>query len=732
MSRPRALGWSTALWGTLVLATAALFRFGVWPAWNTAGGDFANYYTAARLTREGIPLYPAYRDFTWFQKQMDRYGIERQVGGFIPHPPTTALLLWPVAGLSPVTARNVWTLLNLALLALNVWLLSRVAGLSWRLTALLFLATGFGLVNQFLFGQQYLLLLTSLLVGLYLYQRGAPVAAGVAFGSLVAVKYVGALFLLYFAWTRAWRVVLAGAATVAAVLGLTVALTGWETLRVFVAEVLPRHLQGEIQNPFSVYFQSWNSLLRRLFVPEASLNPSPPLTAPALFFLLKNLIFWGGLGLTLTALAGARFSEPQSTLLFQVGLIPLGLLLLAPAGTTYYFVLLTLSVVTFVKLALAAGRVRAAAALGLWYAVLNLPHFVKLSHLAVGWSTPLAYSRLWLLTGFWGLVLFLFRENWQGTVRWKPSLAVGFLALVLGSAGYEYTRSARKPHDPARWLWAESTEPHVPGETLKSSPSVGRRQVVFAALVPGEERYRVYAADGGTWTPKSRQNFYRPALAPDDATLLVETVREGRLEIWLSPGRGQAPRFVTVGEAPTWHPDGRRFAFVRQGALFWFDLASRSERRLGEVEGAYDPAVSPTGDAVAYCVRRGEGAALQVLDLETGAVQTALESASYLERPCWFPDGRRLVFSWQRHGNRDLWSLDLATGATRRLTRHPAVDTAPVWDVARSRLLFATDRGRGLAYWTLYVLEGHGSNSAREYFGVRKPRLRLGAFGTGE
>ena len=174
-----------ALWACLILFALIIVWYGVLPSFDNTRGDFANYYTASRLVKEGIPVQRAYRDFPWFQKQMDRYGIQNQVGGFIPHPPPTTLVFLPLVFFDPTTAKNLWTLINIGLVFLNIFLLSRVAKQDWLITAVLFLGTGYGLLNNFLFGQLYLLVLASILLGLYLSAKGRFALAGISLASLV-------------------------------------------------------------------------------------------------------------------------------------------------------------------------------------------------------------------------------------------------------------------------------------------------------------------------------------------------------------------------------------------------------------------------------------------------------------------------------------------------------------------------------------------------------------------
>src|SRR6476619_1832580 len=68
--------------------------------WMRSTTDFPNYYTAARLVRSGGHLRDFY-DWTWFQRQMNVAGFERQLGAYTPQPPLTMLPMVPIAGFAP-------------------------------------------------------------------------------------------------------------------------------------------------------------------------------------------------------------------------------------------------------------------------------------------------------------------------------------------------------------------------------------------------------------------------------------------------------------------------------------------------------------------------------------------------------------------------------------------------------------------------------------------------------
>jgi len=699
-------------------------KFGILPSLNNTRGDFANYYTAARLVREGAPLARAYQDFVWFQMEMDRKGIVQQVGGFIPHPPSTAMVFLPLTFLDAVAARNVWTAVNALLIVVCIWGLARLTRLHGLATAVIFLGTGFGLINNFLFGQMYLLLTATLVLGLLAQQRGREALAGVLFGLLIPMKYAGILFVAYFAWRRRWRVVLAAGITIVAVAGVTAVCVGLEPFRVFLVEVFPRHLRGEIQDPFAIHFQSWASLFRRLFVYNATLNPAPPLDFPPAFHFLSAVAFWGFTALAVWLFAVACFAAPRHQFLFEIGLLPLWFLLVSPSGTTYHFLLLTLTTTAFVTLLLEQHRARAAAGLAALFIVINLPHYLKLLPLAQGWLTPLGYSRLWLLLLF-GVLAWRFLRPLISLRPTKTKLGRALavaVTLIASLSALAASRGRLAPADDgATWLAVADAEFKRHQGLLMKHPDVGRRRLVFSYCEFWNEQYTIFSTDSGRWTPPARRNYYHPDLADDDASLLVQTIVNGRDEIWLSRAQGEEPQFVLAGSQPSWREAGKSFVYVNDGALFLAVMAGnqlqlRLLRAAAQQMRFYDPACSPRGNLLAYCVENAAAPAnsrfqLRRYDFTDGRDELVLAADDRLEQPAWSPDESVLLFAQKQNATLALAAVKLADGSKHaaggdlyHLTSAAGHNTSPIWEAANDRILFTSDRGRGLEFSAIFGL----------------------------
>lgn len=387
----------------LLLLALFLVARGILPAWQKVDTDFPNYYTSGKVVAEGTGIDRLYDD-AWFQDQIARYGMELQ-GKFSPFPPPTALLFVPLAAFEPLAALRIMTVLNLLLLIAAMIVLARITrGALWE-SALLILLSGLGLANCFRFGQLYIALSFCLLLGYLLHRRGNPVLAGIAYGVMIPIKYVPLLLVVYYCWKREWGLVISALATAAFVTLISIGVLGWEIHRQFLFSVLGGHLQGALtlQDPFSSTFQSFDALLRRLFVAHPDGNPQPVFDMPMLVPLIKSAIVVAvALLIARSAWLLRQTGANQAALI--VPLLLIGALLVAPASATYHMLILWLPV----GLLLAGQATHRENPEGYWWILIlyTLIGFIPYSLLAPfefrGVLAVLAYPRLWLLTALFG------------------------------------------------------------------------------------------------------------------------------------------------------------------------------------------------------------------------------------------------------------------------------------------------------------------------------------------
>ena len=122
----------------LCLAVLVLCVHSLPRAWRTLNTDFPNYYMAARLVHEGYDTSRMY-EWSWLEREKDHRLVDIRIIGLLPITPFSTLALWPLAELTPLTAKHVWILLNLAFLVPIGWMLRVMTGISSRRLSLVIL-----------------------------------------------------------------------------------------------------------------------------------------------------------------------------------------------------------------------------------------------------------------------------------------------------------------------------------------------------------------------------------------------------------------------------------------------------------------------------------------------------------------------------------------------------------------------------------------------------------------
>jgi hypothetical protein len=190
--------------------------------------DFANFYTAGTILREGLS-HQLYN----LSLQLK---IERPLspaGPFLPfyHPPFEALLFAPFAYLPFSLAFLIWDALNLAVLGIIFYLLLHAGPSLDDDSSLIWLATCFPLATGVMvLGQDSLLLPLVFLLAYIAMKRRREFAAGLALGLGLFRFEILLPFVFVFLLRRRWKVLAGVFASGAGALGASVAVVGWSGL----------------------------------------------------------------------------------------------------------------------------------------------------------------------------------------------------------------------------------------------------------------------------------------------------------------------------------------------------------------------------------------------------------------------------------------------------------------------------------------------------------------------
>ena len=586
-----------------MLALLALHgAFSLAPAVRSFRNDFLNYYLPARARLEGRPLDRAYERL-WMAREAARAG-QPFVGLFMPNPPPNALLLIPLAALSPPAAKAVWTALLAAALAGAFWALRRVLPVPWWWTALAFLAPFSAVANALGYGPPYALIVLLVALALRALLSDREWACGLLLAPVVALKLYALVLLPYFLWTRRWRAAAGLVAGCAAMTALSVAVLGVPVHAVYLREMLPPSLDGRIIDPYSPFWQTVPAVARRLFQWEPELNPAPVSDRPALAVFLSSFVTLAVVGASLIA---ARRGAPADRVRREWAALLLASLAVSPMTASYHLVLL--SIPCAILLATANGGARVAVLALLAFAGSPLPHaFNPLAH---GWGNLVACPRLLALMALWAMAI-------APLITARRAAAAAAAALAAGAAA---------------GLWHPRTPP--PGERYEAARGVLISEPVECAghvqwIAPEPSRYVVVADDGSRREGDTLRCVsgalvvgaepVAAALGSPAEAALVDVDRAGALTVVADPARGELRERMGTGE----------------------HVLARG--RIAR------PRISPDARWVVF--QAWERGSWDVYALERGSVRTVPVAASDGDEtePSWSADGARVLFvsTWRR------------------------------------------------------------------------------------
>lgn len=272
----------------------------------------------------------------------------------------------------------------------------------------------------------------------------------------------------------------------------------------------------------------------------------------------------------------------------------------------------------------------------------------------------------------------------------------------------------------------------VPDRPVAAPPGIGRRRVIaaaFTALVIPSLAYTVWAVRAKQTGPGAEQRILpftaepgvetMPAFSPDGKQIAF--IKGGRQQ---NPWRGFWTEFfgpmnifvkgldnsdeirLTGGPAqdafPSWTPDGRYIAFVRQtstgeSGYYMIPAGGGQERRIGAAPGhSAGLAWFPDGRrlVVAEVSQTSRTGPLFVLSADTGYRELLTSPGAEFDFfPAFSPDGKWLAFvRGVDYSHSDIYMMPAGSGAVRRLTWDGAWKRSIAWMPDGSEILVCSER----------------------------------------
>jgi hypothetical protein len=690
--------WNTALvigeWIVLLLASAYFGGRSLPRAWKSLNTDFPNYYVTARLLREGYSTDRVY-EWLWIQRQKDHLGIgkaDQPVVGFIPHTPCSALVGWPITGFDALTAKRVWIVVNLALLAWIAALLNSLSELGWRRIALL-MVLNYPLHRNLEYGQYYVLILLLVTTSLWCYLQHRRVLAGVLMGIGFGLKIFPVLFFIYFLRKRDLRAAVGLIAGALLAMAVSVATFGWQLNRLYISQVLPWALRGDAMDPYNLKTSSVSSLLHRLFLFEPQWNPHPVLHSPLLFSLLhpllQVLIFAPAV-----FLAVPKDFDPRRVRLEWSAFV-IAVLAISTLPASYHFTILILPVALIANELIEERDFSAVLLLVALYLAVCFPGWH--SGGGDGWQSLLAVPRLYCVVLLCVLsYVVLNRQPSKDAARdrrlWAGAFAAGLLFSILATAAHQ-----RKSYD------AYTTRLPITADILLATNAVVHARSVFFTALLGDGYQTAILEDAGIRvSPNAKDEL---SVAVVGGKVWTEESDQTSTIVSATPDGSSRATEINDAELPVSSIDGKYVAYLRS-----IKGRSRIWLRPANPEGMPDVPLTPPGlnvsemsfgaheSLIVAAAEDHRAPGLFSVDLTGNVRPLLLGEARY---PAVSGDGQSLAYSRLSHGYWNLWLSDLHSGISRRITDEPCNDISPAWSADGHELIFASDCGRALWFTAL-------------------------------
>lgn len=493
---------------------SALFiiLYGILPGFFRVEGNFIASYVAGKSLLRGIDPMVFYR-FPDFQRLIDASGLSNRIFSLAASTPATfifdALIAIPPVALSKFLV----TAIDLVALVLLVHATAKLATSSVRTAYLVFLSSSYVLATNYSSAEPFIILTLFFATSFIAFSMKAEKAAGVILGLVFPFKVFFAIPAILFLLARKWRVFTYFVLSSLFVIVVTYLVVGESTIAYYMQRVFPFYINGRLQDPFSISYQTGWSFFKRLFFFSPTLNPDPVLSSRTAYVFSISL-FKAFTIVPPTYFFYRGIEKNNSREAFVASTFPV--IFLSPTGTTFQLLLLAPAIICLAQAALDEQRISTAKLFIVLYAMACIPFFSGLADYLKVQTPILLYERFLLLLSIYVVYLiFQLRTLSRHLLAWRMSMTAALIAAVTVTLYFGDNTPRTTSQFPA--------VPVLSGDQLETaafSPALSRGGLIYVGIDSASRNYTVQNE-----APLSDQsgNCYHVSASNDGTSLMIET-----------------------------------------------------------------------------------------------------------------------------------------------------------------------------------------------------------------